>query len=87
MESASAARVELHEVRHENGIAKMVHHPEGFEVPGKAALELAPGGRHLMLFDVAQDTEEPLRLELHFSQAPPMEITVPRVDPSALSER
>ena len=87
VESTSAARVELHEVRHEGGIARMIHHPEGFAVPGEGTLELAPGGRHLMLFDVAPDAKEPIRLRLHFSRSSPLEVSVPRVDPSALSER
>lgn len=87
VESASAARVELHEVRHEDGVAKMLHHPEGFDVPADGALELVPGGRHLMLFDVAPDAKVPIDLVLHFSKAPPLQVSVPRVDPSAFSER
>ena len=45
-----AARTELHTHKEDgNGIMKMMHVPEGFEVPAEGHLVLERGGHHVML--------------------------------------
>jgi copper(I)-binding protein len=46
--SDAAERVEIHEVRHEDGIARMRELPDGLALPAGATVELKPGGYHLM---------------------------------------
>lgn len=68
--SAASERIEMHEVVHEDGVARMVHHPEGFAIPARGRLELKPGGRHLMLLGLkagADATEVSLALEFEKS--------------------
>lgn len=85
VESASASRVELHEVRHEDGVARMIAHPDGFELPARGTLSLTAGGRHVMLFDVPTDSQDPIPLTLHFSRADPIQVRAVRLSPSALA--
>lgn len=46
--SAAATRVEIHEVRHEDGMARMRQLPDGLPVAAGDTLEMRPGGYHLM---------------------------------------
>ncbi|WP_144774271.1 copper chaperone PCu(A)C, partial [Luteimonas sp. J16] len=46
--SDAAQRVEIHEVRHEDGMARMRPLPDGLPLPAGEAVELRPGGYHLM---------------------------------------
>lgn len=86
VESASAGRVELHQILHEGGVARMIHHPDGFPIPARSELTLRPGGRHLMLYDV-RPGEPDVPLTLHFESAAPMDIRAQRIDPTSLSAR
>jgi copper(I)-binding protein len=52
--SAAVTRVEIHEMRHEDGMMRMRRLAEGLPVPAGARVELAPGGYHLMLFGPKQ---------------------------------
>ena len=47
----AGSRVELHRSWIENGVARMAR-LDTLEIPPRASLVLAPGGHHLMLFDV-----------------------------------
>lgn len=47
--SPVAQAAELHETVDDNGVMRMHHEPEGFAVPAGGALQLAPGGKHVML--------------------------------------
>lgn len=51
--AAVAARVELHETRVEDGVARMRPRPVVILQPGERAV-LEPGGLHLMLMDIAR---------------------------------
>ena len=44
----AAERVEIHEVRHEDGMARMRELADGLPVPAGGTVALAPGGYHLM---------------------------------------
>lgn len=46
--SGAAQRVEIHEVRHEDGMARMRQLADGLALPAGATVELRPGGYHLM---------------------------------------
>lgn len=84
--SGIAEKVELHTHRHEDGVMRM-RQVEAFDVPAAGTTELAPGGNHLMLFNL----EAPLRqgdsfpLTLTFEQAGELnvEVTVEGVGASA----
>lgn len=52
--SSAVARVEIHEMRHEDGMMRMRRLAAGVPVKAGAKLELAPGGYHLMLFGPTQ---------------------------------
>ncbi|WP_162455692.1 copper chaperone PCu(A)C [Pseudoxanthomonas kalamensis] len=47
-ESGIAERVEIHEMRHEDGMMRMRALADGLAVPAGGKVELAPGGYHLM---------------------------------------
>ena len=40
-----------------DGVMKMVHHPEGWEIPAGGTLELKPGGKHIMLIGLTAPLE------------------------------
>jgi copper(I)-binding protein len=47
--ASAAAEASLHETLVEDGVSKMRERPQGFVVPARGALTLAPGGPHIML--------------------------------------
>ncbi|HLM48015.1 MAG TPA: SCO family protein [Myxococcaceae bacterium] len=75
-ESTTAGRVELHEVIAQGELLQMHPRPEGFVVPARGRVELAPGGKHLMLYSV-QASPASLPLTLHFEKAGTVHLTVP----------
>ena len=81
-ESTTAGRVELHEVIAQGELLQMHPRPEGFVVPAKGRVELAPGGKHLMLYAV-QASPASLPLTLHFEKAGTVHLTVPVSAPGA----
>lgn len=76
VESSNARRVELHEVIQQGDMVRMQHRPEGFVVPARGRLELEPGGRHLMLYDVPVSTSR-VDLTLRFERAGAVRLSVP----------
>jgi copper(I)-binding protein len=46
--SDASERVEIHEVRHEDGVARMRELTDGLLIPAGSTVELKPGGYHLM---------------------------------------
>ena len=75
--SPVAGRAQIHESRMESNMMMMRELKEGLPLPAGQAVELKPGGNHVMLLAV----EEPLKtgdtvaLTLTFAVAPPLEIT------------
>lgn len=51
VEAPFAGRVELHAMKSENGIMKMIRQDK-IDVPANGTVTLAPGGMHLMFFDL-----------------------------------
>ena len=64
--SPKAKRIELHSVKEENGVMRMRAEPS-FALPAKGELKFAPGGSHMMLFDLAHDVKPGDRLPMVFS--------------------
>ena len=51
--STAAREVQIHEVRHEDGVAHMRRLPDGLPLPAGATVALEPGGYHLMFIQPA----------------------------------
>ena len=66
--SAIAGSAEIHEMKMEKDVMKMAALPNGIDLPAGKAVELKPGGYHVMLMDLkeplAKDTSVPLTLTL-----------------------
>jgi copper(I)-binding protein len=66
--SPAAGVVEIHEMKMEKDVMKMAALPNGLELPAGKAVELKPGGYHVMLMDLkaplAKDSTVPLTLTL-----------------------
>jgi len=77
--SPAAATVELHETINDNGVMRMRPQPEGFVIPPRGVLRLAPGGKHLMLMGLAAPLAagDTVELTLQFAQAGEQVIQVP----------
>jgi len=76
---SAAESSELHETLHEGEIARMEARPEGFPLPAGGTLELAPGGKHVMLFGLpgALSVGDSLELVLVFEPAGEMRAVLP----------
>jgi copper(I)-binding protein len=89
--SAAATAIEMHESFEQAGVMRMQAHPEGFVVTAGQTLELAPGGKHLMMVEpkalptapTASETPS-LELTLHFEGAGDLVLQVPVVDPTTV---
>jgi len=71
VQSSSAARIEIHEMRMEGDVMRMRPLPEGLELPAGETIALRPGGYHLMIFDpmISLVKGENFPMELHFGKA------------------
>lgn len=81
-ESDVAATVETHETVNDNGVMRMIPKPEGYEIPAGGSVELKPGGKHIMLIDLAKplETGDEFELTLNFDDGETMTVTVPVVE-------
>ncbi|ADO68267.1 copper chaperone PCu(A)C [Stigmatella aurantiaca] len=77
-ESSSATKVELHEVVAREDVLSMVMHPEGFPIPAGGRVELVPGGKHLMLYNVRASADG-IDLLLRFEKTGAVRLNVPVV--------
>ena len=75
--SAAAKRVEVHVTQRHGDVMKM-REVKALEVPGRQSVKLEPGGRHLMLVELAQPLKqgERFRLRLRFEGAGELETEV-----------
>jgi len=82
--SDAAEVVELHETVKEGDVMRMVHMPEGFEIPPGGSIELKPGGKHVMLMGVTAPMAvgDEVQVELVFEKSDPVTLTVPVVEMS-----
>ena len=74
--------VELHEVLAQGEVLHMEPRPGGFTIPAEGRVELEPGGKHLMVYGLA-DAHEELPLTLHFAKAGAVHLSVPISGPGA----
>lgn len=56
-ESDLYSSIEFHETKHEDGLARMVRHPN-LSIPANGKLVLKRGGKHLMLFNPTKRLKE-----------------------------
>ncbi|NZA25416.1 copper chaperone PCu(A)C [Luteimonas sp. SJ-92] len=77
VESDQAARVEIHEMRHEDGMMRMRHLPDGLTLPAGGRTALEPGGYHLMLIEPVRRfaAGETVEATLRFEGAPEIALT------------
>ncbi len=70
VETAQAARAEIHSHTHVDGMMRMRREQE-LDVPARGRVDFAPGGLHIMLFELAPglQTGDELHLTLIFSDA------------------
>jgi copper(I)-binding protein len=71
--SAPGARIELHSMSMEGGIMRMAK-LDGLVVPAAARVALAPGGTHLMIFDLAAGAQS-LPITLEFASGASIAVT------------
>lgn len=82
----AAESATLHESVDQEGVHRMVERPEGFEVPAGGSLELAPGGKHVMLMGLADGAaaDGSLPLTLTFVGAGEVTVEVPVAGPGGM---
>jgi copper(I)-binding protein len=76
--SDAAHRVEIHETRSEGGVMSM-HLLPRVDIPGGGALEMRPGGHHIMLLGLTRDLRpgDAVRLTLTFEKAGQVTVEAP----------
>lgn len=76
VDPAVAGRVELHEVIDDEGRMLMRERDGGIPLPGSEAVELRPGGFHIMFLDMPEMLEIGVMLELtlRFAQSDPVTV-------------
>lgn len=62
--SPLALRAELHDTKSEGGVMKMTPLADGLAIPAQAEIKFAPGGKHVMLFDVSPKVTEGSKMPL-----------------------
>jgi len=80
VQSSAAKRSELHTHKEDaNGVMKMIHVEDGFEVPAGGMLMLKRGGEHVMLMGLTDPLEQggTVTLELTFEKAGVITVDVP----------
>lgn len=78
--SDAAKRVELHtHIEQDNGVMKMVHVEEGFEIAPGASYALKRGGDHVMFMGLTETLEQggEVSVTLVFEQAGEMVVAIP----------
>ncbi len=78
--SDAAARTELHtHLEGENGVMRMVHVEEGFELPADGMIAMQRGGKHVMLMGLNAPMEQgaTVTVTLTFEKAGDVVVEVP----------
>ncbi|MEM7130314.1 MAG: copper chaperone PCu(A)C [Chloroflexota bacterium] len=75
----AAGTVQLHESLDDNGVMRMEHRPDGFVIPAGGSLQLEPGGKHVMLMNLAEPLApgETISITLSFVNQDPVTVAVP----------
>ncbi len=74
-----ADKVQIHQMKVENGVMKMREIPGGLSVPANGSVTLKPGGYHVMLIGLKKPLAvgEKFPLTLKFAKAGTISVTVP----------
>lgn len=85
--SSAAREVQIHEVRHEGGIARMRPVRDGLAIAPDSTVTLQPGGLHLMFLDPVRPLAEgdTVNATLQFEHAGPINIPLAVRAPGAAS--
>ncbi len=85
MASPAAGRVELHEMAMEGEVMRMRALKDDLTIPPGETISLAPGGKHLMFFDVAEPFRQGagIAVTLTFEGAGTVDIVLPVLSPGA----
>jgi len=77
--SSDFASVEVHEMKMEGGVMKMMETKNGLNVPAHSSVGLAPGGYHLMFTHLTHPLTkgETIKATLNFEHAGPIEVAFP----------
>jgi len=77
--SAIAGKVEIHDMKVENGVMKMRPLADGLDIPAGKTVTLAPGGFHVMFMKLSEPFKEGemVKATLVFEKAGPVEIMFP----------
>jgi copper(I)-binding protein len=86
--SPVASRIEIHESKIESGMMMMTELPGGLPLPAGQAVELKPGGNHIMLLGVATPLTAGATapLTLTFANAAPVEVVARVAQPPVAGE-
>ena len=76
--SKAAQAVEMHESSMEGDVMQM-QQVTSIPIPGKASIEFAPGGLHIMLIGLNEDLQvgDEIQVTLHFTEHEDILLTVP----------
>lgn len=77
IDSPEAGRAEMHDMIMQNGMMTMAALPAGVAVPAKSEVQFAPGGKHVMLFDMKAGLKAGDTIMLNFSFADGSRLGVP----------
>jgi copper(I)-binding protein len=82
---SGAERGEIHEMSMADGMMRMAELPDGLPLPAGEAVQLRPGGEHIMLLGLDQPLAEGerLALTLTFEQAAPQTVEASVAQPAA----
>jgi copper(I)-binding protein len=77
VESEAADAVEMHESVKSGDVVRMVSREDGFAVPARGAVELARGGKHLMVLGLRRPDAPRIPLTLRFERSAPVVVEAP----------
>ena len=81
-------RVEIHTMEMDGDVMRMLHLPDGIELPAGSTVTLAPGGLHLMFMELTSPIAEgqPLPVTLEFQHAESIDVELEVLAPGASPE-
>lgn len=82
VETSIAKGAELHETQNDNGVMRMRPVEGGVEIPAQQGVEFGPGGKHIMLLNVAEPLTvgQAVKVTLTFEKAGRVALLITVVD-------